>query len=91
MDTLTIIGVCAAGVLGTTCATLALWCKYRDGILGHVSLAGVAICALIVVLDATDESEYELLPTTTGVFVAMAVFMLRHAWRAWQHRDRKNL
>jgi hypothetical protein len=89
MDNITLIGLFALAVLGITCATLALWCKYKDGVFGHLALGLVALCALVVLVDATEEGGYELLPTSAGIFVAMAIFMLRHASRAWQHRDRR--
>lgn len=86
MDMTTIVGIAALAVLGVVCGALALWCEYRDGIVGHLALALCAICALVVVLEGLDADEYRLLPTSAGVFVAMAVFMLRHAWRAWRFR-----
>lgn len=87
MDAVTMIGMAALAVLGLTCGALALWCEYRDGVVGHLCLATVATLALYAAIDAT-ENEYELLPVTAGVFVAMAVFMLRHALRAWRFRGR---
>lgn len=89
MDTITLIGVIAVAVLGIICTLLALWCQYKDGVVGHLALGTVAICAIVVVFEATDGAGYEMRPTTTGIFVATALFMLRHACRAWQHRDKR--
>lgn len=86
MDTTTLIGVISLLILGATCAALALWCEYNDGVLGHASLAIIALCALVVAIEATEGAGYQFLPTTSMTFVAMAGFMVRHAWRAWRFR-----
>jgi hypothetical protein len=39
---------------------------------------------LVVGMEAFDETEYQLLPTTSAMFAAMACFMVRHAYRAWR-------
>ena len=89
MDTTTLIGVISLVILGATSAALALWCEYKDGVLGHVSLALMALCALVVVMGAVEGAGYQFLPTTTLTFAAMAGFMLRHAYRAWRFRVKK--
>lgn len=90
MDITTLIGLAALMVLGATCGTLALWCKYKDGVLGHAALGVVAVCALLVGIDWLDGAHYQFLPTTTGVLVAIAVFMVRHFVRALRFSRRKS-
>ena len=87
MDTVTLVGLVALTILGLTCTALALWCEYKDGVVGHLCLATIATLVLYTVVGAT-EIDYELLPAMVGVYVAMAVFMLRHALRAWHYRDK---
>lgn len=84
MDTITLIGIISLAVLGVTCGVLALWCKYKDGVIGHIALAWVSLCSLVVVIDALDGVNYSFLPTTSGTFAAMALFMVRHAYRAYR-------
>lgn len=86
MDTTTLIGVISLVILGATSGFLALWCEYKDGVLGHISLAAMAIVALVVVMESLEGAGYQFLPTTTTTFAAMAGFMLRHAYRAWRFR-----
>jgi uncharacterized membrane protein YeaQ/YmgE (transglycosylase-associated protein family) len=82
MDITTIIGLVSMLVLGAICGALALWCKYKDGVLGHAALGLVAICALVVAIDWWEGAVYQFLPTTAGVLLAMALFMTRHFVRA---------
>jgi hypothetical protein len=86
MDTITLIGVIAVVILGATSGFLALWCEYKDGVFGHVSLALMALVALMVVGSVLEGVRYEFLSTTTAMLVGMACFMLRHAYRAWRFR-----
>jgi EamA domain-containing membrane protein RarD len=84
MDMTTLIGVISLLILGVASTSLALWCKYDDGVIGHIALALMSLCALVVGMEAFDETEYQLLPTTSAMFAAMACFMVRHAYRAWR-------
>lgn len=87
MDIATMTGLVALAVLGLTCTVLALWCEYKDGLVGHLCLVSIATMVLYTVADAA-ENHYEFLPAMVVVYVAMAVFMLRHALRAWRYRDK---
>jgi hypothetical protein len=88
MDMTTLIGVISLIILGATSGALALWCEYKDGVFGHGALAVMAMGALVVAVDVAGGEQYEFLPTTTIMLVAMACFMLRHAYRAWRFRGR---
>jgi hypothetical protein len=84
MNMTTLIGIIALLILGATSAVLALWCHYKDGVFGHIALVVMALCALVVGIDVIDGAKYDFLLTTTVTLVAMAGFMLRHAYRAWR-------
>lgn len=89
MDTVTIVGTLSLLVLGSLSTALALWCKYKDGVIGHLALAAIAVVSLAIgfntILQEPDTPRFH--PGITALILAVTVFMLRHAARAWHFRN----
>lgn len=61
---------------------LATHCKYEDGLVGRIALAGMAIGGLVVFSEwAWDGRTYEVNGATLLITMSCAAFMTRHAYR----------
>lgn len=87
-------------IIGLVAAFLAFHDDYDDGLIGRSSFAVMVTMAIIVVLSVSlGYFSYSLPLEVTVMLWAVAVFMLRHAWRfmlykrtgkfAWDGADRR--
>ena len=75
-----VVLVSAAAILLVS-VYLALCRRYDDGIIGNAALAGMSLASASPLYEALEGSEYDFVPTTGLMYAAVAVFMLRHAYR----------
>ena len=83
----TIIVLASAAIIFAVSLYLALCRDYEDGILGNFALGGMAMASTptlyetIAPMFGAAGSKYEFLPTTALLYAAVALFMVRHAYR----------
>lgn len=77
------IAIISLAALFTVCVGLAFWCEYEDGIVGHAALALMATMSGLTLLDIANGSRYEFSEMGAWLYLGMAMFMLRHAMRAF--------
>lgn len=77
----TIIVLASAGVILFVSMYLALCRRYDDGIVGHIALAGMALSSAAPLYEAYEGADYDFVPTTALMYAAVALFMVRHAYR----------
>lgn len=82
----TIIVLASAGVILFVSLYLALCRNYDDGIIGHISLAGMSLSSVAPLYETAAGSDYEFASTTALMYAAVAVFMARHAYRFRMYR-----
>ena len=55
--------------------------KYEDGLIGRIALLCLSVSGAVVVGEWADGVVYEVNPTSLGVQVGLAIFLLRHVYR----------
>jgi len=60
---------------------LVLHPKYEDGLIGRLALLCLSVSCAVVLGEWFDGVEYQVNPTTLGVQLGLAVFLLRHVYR----------
>jgi len=69
-----------AAILAASC--FLMWSKnYEDGVVGHAGLIGMAIATFVVLYSAVKGTQYDFQPSSIVLFVSIAIFMVRHAYR----------
>ncbi len=86
---LTIITVIALVIIAILSISLALWCEYKDGIFGHAALAVMGSCAILMLIGIWHGQDFHYNTLSVGMFIGMAVFLLRHAINAIRFRKRR--
>jgi len=76
---------------------LAMSKNYDDGVIGHAALGGMALASAAPLYEAIVGVDYSFVPTTALMYLAVAVFMTRHAFRftrwrlygtgTWRHNN----
>ncbi len=82
LSLIVIIGICVA---------LVFWHDYEDGIVGCISLGIMAVPALPMLIGLWHGYDLYYSPLVTAMITGMAIFLLRHAYRAWRFRSPKNV
>lgn len=79
----TIIVLASACVILFVSLYLAFCENYDDGIIGHVSLGGMALSSAAPLYEAitTPPTEWNVLQTAPLMYAAVSVFMARHTYR----------
>lgn len=78
----------SAGVIFFVSVYLAMCRRYDDGIIGHVSLFGMALSSAAPLYESIEGADYDFLPTTALLYASVAVFMARHLY-IFETRSRK--
>lgn len=76
------IYVVAAAAIAAVAAFLVLNCEYEDGFVGRVALVIMFIAGAAIAAEAFIEGdEYDIRPANMAMFLGVAIFMVRHAYR----------
>lgn len=77
-----ILYIASAAIICAVSMFLVMHSQYEDGIFGRLALIVLIFSNGLIVADWwIDGSEWEIRPNTLATQIAMALFMLRHAYR----------
>ena len=85
MDTLQAVGFASIGIAFAVSSWLILWCEYDDGIIGKIALGFISIGCLVRLIELSEDNPHEYSDVSILVLVGVALFLLRHWWRARQN------
>lgn len=86
---ITVISVITLIAIVAIACFLAFWSEYKDGIFGHIALAMIAGSAVLMLIGIWQGLDFYYHPLVVGMFIGMALFLLRHAVNAIRFRRRQ--